>query len=313
MKKIITFSVIYLAIFGNISSAQPIITNSNALPAVGTVDTIYISPATVVPGGGGAGITWNFSALTLTNGGTITISDPATTSYAATFPTSNFCLKITAGPTAYDYDRKTSTGMETIATGYMGTGTGQNYSTNPRLSIPFPFHYTDAVIDTFQTTTGIPEFQTLTYDGYGTLITPLHTYTNVIRVKEDYGGTDFHYAWYTVNPLILVLNYSNTANNYIYISNMPSVTGLNQANTIKTSVKLYPNPFTDNATLKIDAPNGLCNATITITDATGRTIKQVPVYTAETVIQRDGLSAGLYFYCVQNDGVKVANGKLVIN
>ena len=315
MKTKITLFVLlctYLIILSTTLFAQPVITSSDPLQSVGTIDSIYSASATVSPGTGGANITWDMSALAFSFGGTATIANPPTSPYISTFPTSNLCLQLTAGATAYDYDRVSSTGWETISTSYAGPGTGQDYSTNTRLEMPFPFHYLDAVIDTYQQTTGGPQVETLTYDGYGTLITPYHTYTNVFRVKEDYGGSDYHYSWYTVNPLMLLMNYSNSGNNYLYLNTIPVTTQSSQINIDRQSATVIPNPFSTDAILKLVSPNGLNNASLFIVDPLGNVVKKIPVTGIETIIPRQGFPSGLYFYHVQNNGLKIASGKLVI-
>ncbi len=314
MKKItlIILVCLYMITLSVTLFAQPVITSSDPLQAVGTIDTIYSASATVSPGAGGAGITWDLSALSFSPGGTATIANPSTSPYISTFPTSNLCLQLTAGGTAYDYDRVSTTGWETISTTYAGPGTGQDYSANTRLEMPFPFHYLDVAVDTYQQTTGGPQVETLTYDGYGTLITPYHIYTNVFRVKEDYGGTDYHYSWYTVNPLMLLMNYSNAGNNYIYLNTVPVTTQSGQVNIDAESAKIIPNPFSTDAKLKLTSANAFTDASLIIVDPIGNVVKQIPVNGTETIITRQGLSAGVYFYHVQNNGLTAATGKLVI-
>jgi hypothetical protein len=313
MKKITIGSFLLAGVWlcATTTLAQPIITSGISFPAIGSVDSVLGGPASVPPGGGGAGVTWNLSGLTLMYGGTLSIVNPSGTPYTGTFPTSNFCLQLVTGTTSYDYNRKSAIGIENLATTYAGVGTGTDYSPNPRLNMPFPFHYLDAVTDTFQSTTSAPETVILTYDGYGTLITPFHTYTNVIRVKEDYGGTDYDYVWYTVSPFMMVMNYNNSGNNYVCVSATPVTSGIK--NTPETvNVSISPNPLTSYGILKIDAPVALKNTTIHVTDMIGRTVKAIAVYGSETIIKKDDLAPGIYLYHLLNEGKLISIGKLEI-
>jgi hypothetical protein len=311
MKKLITLCSLIAAVAGD-SIAQPIITSSITSSPIGTIDTAYAASATVAPGSGGAGITWNMSTLATIFAAKLTVANPATTPYASTFPSATFAVKVEGTTTTYNYDRQSSMGVENVAITYGGVGVGTDYSPNLRMSVPFPFHYTDVARDTFQTTTSGQDTVRLTYDGYGTLITPFHTYTNVIRIKEESSATNYHYSWYTVSPFVLIMNYSSTGNNYVIVNATPNSTGISSTAEV-SHVTVYPNPMWHKAILKTDAANGYRNASVTIADITGRVVKTIPVTSAETVIEKDGFAPGLYFYTVQNDGVKIANGTLAVN
>ncbi len=299
---------------GSVLFAQPVIVNTMLPFPVGTVDSAYSAPASVPPGVGGAGVTWNISALVPTATGTISIVNPASTPYTATFPTATLCGLVTpvSGSVAYIYQRLSSTKWEKLANNYSGIGTGQDYSPNPESYMMFPFSYTNTFTDTFQKTTSSANTVDVTYDGYGTLITPHATYTNVVRIYKYWSPGDYDYNWYVTSPNIgLVAAYHAQTNQYTLIRHA-ATTGLPEANA-HTKVQLYPNPFSLIAMMRIDDPNGLSGASVTITDAMGRIVRSLPVNNSETIISGEGLSAGLYFYSVQNNGQNIASGKMAIN
>jgi hypothetical protein len=99
------------------------------------------------------------------------------------------------------------------------------------------------VTDTWQKVGGSTNNVTLTYDGYGTLITPTNTYTNVVRVKEDYGSGAIDYQWYALNPLISIMVYDHNTNTLYYTG--ATVTGISEQNYPATTVNIYPNPTSD--------------------------------------------------------------------
>lgn len=296
------------------SFAQPVIVSTMPPFPVGTVDSAYSAPASVAPGAGGAGVTWNLSALVPTATGVLSVVNPSSTPYTATFSTATLCAEVTlvGGGIKYIYQRLSSTKWEKLANNYSGIGTGDDYTPNPESYMMFPFNYTNTFTDTFQKTTGSANTVDVTYDGYGTLITPHATYTNVVRLYKYWGPGDYDYNWYVTSPNIgLVAAYHAQTNQYTLIRHMATA-GVTEVNTPPTA-HLFPNPFTDKAILKIDASNGLSEASVTIIDVAGRVVRYLPVTTVETIISADELPSGLYFYNVQNGGMKIASGKMVIN
>ncbi len=315
MKKITLFVLIslYLITLSAALFAQPVLVSTMTPFPVGTTDSIYGATASVAPGSGGAGVTWNLSGLTPVAEGTITVVNPASTPYFSTFPTATFCAEVnpSSGGSAYIYERLSSSKWEQLANNYSGVGTGTDYTPDPETAVEFPMSYLNSVIDTFQKVGGSANTVTITYDGYGTLITPFGTYTNVVRIYKYWGPGDYDYNWYVTSPnLDIVLSFDMQSNAYTFIRTA-STTAIKEVSA-KETAQIYPNPLTNSGTLKISAPNGLYNAFLTVADATGRIVKYVPAYEAETTISRDQLCPGLYFYSVENSGLKIASGKLVI-
>jgi hypothetical protein len=79
----------------------------------------------------------------------------------------------------------------------------------------------------------------------------------------------------------------------------------------KEEVSLYPNPFSDHAVLKIENNSNLKNTGLVITDLSGRVVKQLVITGNETIINRNGLADGMYFYTVFCNGETV-KGKFVV-
>jgi type IX secretion system substrate protein len=301
-----------LAVCGTLF-AQPVIVNTMPPFTVGTTDSIYTAPASVAPGGGGSGITWNLSALTPSAIGTISAVTPSSTPYISTFPTATFCAKLSpiSGGSAYIYERISSTKWEQLANDYAGVGTGTDYTPNPESSIEFPMSYLNSFVDTFQKVGGGANTVTITYDGYGTLMTPFGTYTNVARIYKYWGPGDYDYNWYETSPnLGIVVSFDAQSNAYTLVREAGATSGI-KVESAPHAVTLFPNPFTDRATLKIDVDE-LRNASVTITDVMGNVVKQIPLVATETTIQRDDLSSGIYLYHVCNNGFRISNGRLII-
>ena len=81
-------------------------------------------------------------------------------------------------------------------------------------------------------------------------------------------------------------------------------------------IKVYPNPFTETAVFEIGQNEGTNHPLSTrslfrLYDATGRLIRTQSFETNEFTFERQGLTAGMYFFTIENEG-KRGSGKLII-
>lgn len=256
MKKLI---LIAISAFSINAFAQPVIPNGGNIPAPGL--SAPVSMATATSGVGGAGInqTWNFSLLSFTTLGTLTVITPSSSPIGASFPTANYAYSF-AG--TYSFFKTSVSQMEVQAYSITTPGSGNDFTPNPRTILKFPFNYLDTQIDTWQKVAGPTNSVTITYDGYGTLITPTNTYSNIVRVKEDYGGGVIDYQWYALNPLISLMAYNFSTNKLYYTG--ATVTGVTEQNKSHLSVNVYPNPSegkffikTENKTMLMEIYNSV--------------------------------------------------------
>jgi hypothetical protein len=74
------------------------------------------------------------------------------------------------------------------------------------------------------------------------------------------------------------------------------------------SVSVYPNPATENFTVKVSSAKEVL---INIYDVTGKAVRTYNVNNDQLIINRDGLRSGLYFITVLSEGRKYTS-KLVI-
>ncbi len=286
--------------------AQPVIQNGNNIPAPGlTVPFSYGTPSSGI-GSPGPNQTWNFSNVTFNALGGLTTINPATSPFAASFPTANYAYSLGG---AYSYFSASSTKMEVLAYSITSPGSGNDYSSNPRTVLKFPFNYNDSQVDTWQKAGGSTNNVTITYDGYGTLITPTATYTNVVRVKEDYGsGAD--YQWYLLNPLMSILVYDHNSNTLYYAG--ASATGITE-NNLQMSLDLYPNPVKDNLVIKISDVPSHGNLKFTLSNVVGQKVKQVSIHSKVTTLSLDNISKGIYFYQLQDEYNTLKTGKIIVD
>ena len=84
------------------------------------------------------------------------------------------------------------------------------------------------------------------------------------------------------------------------------------------SLKIYPNPFKESATLEIkDSGKSSMNLEMNIYDVFGRTVQENKISNLKSQIKRENLKSGIYFYKIISfgeDGRRnvVSTGKLCI-
>lgn len=87
--------------------------------------------------------------------------------------------------------------------------------------------------------------------------------------------------------------------------------GVNEFSVYDLQVKLYPNPFSETATLEIVNWENQ-NYELMIYDLFGREVKKYEIRNQKTEIPRDGLPSGMYFYHVTDKQQVIGNGKIII-
>ena len=88
--------------------------------------------------------------------------------------------------------------------------------------------------------------------------------------------------------------------------------GINPTKIRSANVEIFPNPFAQQATFKFPNPDKL-NYSLVITNTLGQVVNTISdVRKGEIMINRDGLSTGVYFYQLACDGQRVASGKLMV-
>ncbi len=168
--------------------AQPEITFSDMTPVAGSSQTI-VSSNYVDPGAAGENQTWDLSTMT-NNGQTTQLIELASAAPdAASYPSATHVNIVNDLVDAYSFIRFDDNIAEIIA---LTLSTGQsNEFVNPRTQLEFPVIFGNIFTDTYERVDdyGFPGLEggeegslTATVDGYGTLITPTATYTDVLRV-----------------------------------------------------------------------------------------------------------------------------------
>ncbi len=128
-------------------------------------------------------------------------------------------------------------------------------------------------------------------------------------------GTNTYYGWARFD--LLSTSTSFTIKDYAYQSNPnacilsgQTVLGINE-NSNKDIFSIFPNPFISSTTIQTIC--NLNNATLTIYNSYGRTLKQVKNISGQTVsLYRENLASGLYFIRLTEENKIIAVEKLII-
>ncbi len=294
--------------------AQPTITSATA----GSVGDVFsFENATVSgfdPGASGAGVTWDFSDLSLT-GSSIGYNfiTPEASGHAATFPGATVAAELDGGSYAYykiNASEYTLIGLYTAASTLV-------YS-DPETYMTFPMTMGTTSDDDLhcEYTTGVETIRdgsiSVEADAYGTLILPGGTYTNVLRVvlhevySDEFVGlpytSDYDFTHYyflregTVGPLfqyslLEIGGLFPSTTEQASVNNNIGAVGIDEL--AQNAINLFPNPA--NTQVAINLQNVQADQ-IFITDLSGRTLLQSNTNgTSLVTFDLQSLPAGMYF------------------
>ena len=288
--------------------AQPVIVNGDNIPNPGYSAPVSLGTPSAGVGSGGADQIWDFSTVSFTPVGVIDVIDPATSPIGASFPTSNYAYAFAGN---YSFFKFSADKMEVLAYVITTPGIGNDYTPNPRTNLIFPFNYLDSATDTWQKTGESPNSVEITYDGYGTLITPTKTYTDVVRVKEDYGGGGIDYQWYILNPLMSIFIYDHN-DNLLYNLDAEQITsGLDNVNT-RSSVNIFPNPANNKFNIQLTDLIIENKLTLDLLNIYGQLVTQYEITGQNSSFDIQNLPASVYLFQLRNENGILNTGKLVV-
>lgn len=95
---------------------------------------------------------------------------------------------------------------------------------------------------------------------------------------------------------------------YIYIGDVAETTGLNGSQQ-NSDIQIYPNPFTESARLQFYNPEEK-ECIISISDLSGKEIRNYSTRTNFLIIERENMSSGIYI--IEIKGEKIIRGRLVV-
>jgi len=286
MKK---FTLLIVSIIAALSLfSQPVLTSSVNLTIGDTYRYDGYSDVTnIEPGPGGANLTWDFSGVTgdFYEGIAAICVDPSTTPFgdSAAVSDANICTSPVGGSGFYQYYDNDNSSQNLIAMGFIGaTNSSFGTYTDILTAFEFPFTYNNSFNGTSELINYHIDFgyyfmrdssiTTVEADAYGTIITPLGEFQNVLRIKRttiDYswmrfeeGGewipsgpnTDIEYSWYAPNikTAVMYINemegFPSYEARYLVEYNFP--TGIKD--NADYHLEIFPNPTTDRVNIKTD-------------------------------------------------------------
>lgn len=311
--------------------AQPTLTASTSNPIAGDVFNEHKCDTTHVTSGvSGASVTWNYSSLTTTSTDSIKFVTCASTPYCDSFPGSTLGL-YTAFDTSYSYF---VTDVNKFAETGQRTTTGLAHYSRPINMLSYPITYPNIKLDTgygysYGTFLSVMHIYDSTYaDGYGTLILPSDTFTNVLRLHMVMTHVDSIpafsfgmstkielYMWLVsgIHYPVLVMGF-DTSSGHRHISSVSyyrtSPVGIKVVVNNVQELQIAPNPVNENLGIKFTLQDN--SAILTITDITGRiidNINQTELKSGENNINYsvNGLNAGLYFINLKTSTGSITN------
>lgn len=308
-------------------AAQPTLNALNTNPVVGEhfytywCDTSLISPTLT-----GAGVTWNYGSMSILFADTTDVVACASTPYCDSFTGSTFAEYLHSGH-SYRYFDAGTTALTVTGAYYPSPGPCINYYPMPYNFFVYPFTYGTSQIDSFIYT--VPCNYQISYvrdttvaDGYGTLILPTGTYTNVLRIKHKFwyrhvstlsGSTwyasEVWYTWSKPGTHEPLLWYMDNDKDEVGTIKGPKAVNFTTAVPLgveeydaKHAIDIYPNPASGVVHVK-GLQNNLTTELVVI-DVTGRNVN-APVTlqgSSEMNIHTDALADGLYLIRIQTDG-----------
>jgi hypothetical protein len=319
MKTKLLFFITLFALSFTSFLAQPTLTSANCNPFAGDIFTVTTT-SSISPGNAGANQTWNLSAMSISGMKTITMSAAVSTpSYSTYYANSNVS---SLDGTVTEFYKTNSNSLQGYGNYYYASsivGTIVTSYTNPVDYLHLPCNFNDSFTDTYSGsqyhTGGTPPTMvsfgsvTVTADGYGTLILPTGTVTNVMRVHTSGIGRDSipnssfgspytydYYEWYVPGTHNAIASVSSGGGSYI--SNYP--TGLNENNLESISFELFPVPASEKLTVSLQTSDN----ELTIFNNLGQkiVIPEQRLGSDKIEINTSQLPNGIYVLKLENNG-----------
>lgn len=323
--------------------AQPTMQYPENAPVIGDISEIQcISPDGLSQLPVGPDVTWDFSQITPLTSGTITAIDPTTAPDGNLFPSANIALNM--NDSIYTFGLLESIGFFYIGAKMMimNIPITMVYS-DSRTFLRYPFTYLDSYTDSYKGISSVDFTEirasgesTVLADAWGTLILPIGTFNNVLRIvtvdvevdsifvnnifTKETSSARFQYIWYaptSTSPLFsmeILQSIAGTDTTAFY-STTNSGIGDDLQDQI-SQLRVYPNPAERHITITFEtSPNA--EATISIVSQLGQVVisKTVNAKVGGSVnenIDISTLPSGIYFANISCDCNNQLTEKFVI-
>jgi len=89
--------------------------------------------------------------------------------------------------------------------------------------------------------------------------------------------------------------------------------GIKEVKADNNYVEIYPNPFTNSTTIRIDGNVNLTNGSLIIYDVVGKVVKTINNINSNNLrLDRGDMQTGIYFYKLINEDAVITNGRFII-
>lgn len=275
----------------------------------------------------GTGITWDASGLTPMNGYPVlhlSFNNTAGTPYASLYTNSNYAeydpaLTSVLGYTFYGISQDSIVEWGS----YEPSGQHEIFQ-NPDKHLIFPFSYGQSFTDDYYKTnysdaTTISSYQngtrTVSFNGFGSLILPQGTFTNVALITEtrtnNLGPVSYVYTWYDINNGRKLLLRSENGSSITTAWCTDAVTGTEE-NAVSTPFSIYPNPASDYLMIEIHQKEKIKNAEVKIYSLTGTLITVMNITQNKTSISTTGFIPGIYFLQLTTGANSIVSKKIIV-
>lgn len=231
----------------------------------------------------GANQTWDYSSVTLQALGTMAFIPAAGTPHAASYPGANWAFEQTVTGLGTDYSYLTINTSNIIMVADEVPSDPNAYSDTKHI-MQFPLSFGNTFTDTWADTEGSGTVL-WAYSGHGTMITPLGTFTNIVKVVSNEGDM---ILWNTspLCPLVIA-----DGSSILFFA--PEATSVNELQS--EPLELLPNPCHDRLTLR----HAKAGEAWSILDAQGRQVRSGLTSSGDVVIDVQELGSGTYVMQVQ--------------
>ncbi|MBL4716250.1 MAG: T9SS type A sorting domain-containing protein [Bacteroidia bacterium] len=326
--------IIILVLITNIySKAQITLTSDAHTPNVSsTYNYISASSPTFKFRQDGPNQTWNFSDTT---GSTMTFDylSLSNASDPISFPLANLVESSTGGENYY----ANSSSELTLEGHYLALYYRIIYS-DKREHLQFPFTYGDVINESYAgTVENIQASQTfnrnglleIKADGYGTLVLPYDTISNVLRIRSVYayvdsmGSTfvgsynDTIYTWYNANTNNFIASVTiSYANSWLQIFAFTyleegAIIGISNYLDKDHTITIYPNPASTQVSIEIPVKDHSMYDIQIINNIGEVVLEKYYEYNTKMELNIEKLNPGIYFITVRNSN-SIATKRIVI-
>lgn len=188
-------------------SAQPVLQADAYGPVSTNLYSMGSVPSAIAENG--ENVVWDISVYGMNHFATLERMSAEGTPYSSAYEDCDWAEYVQQfnGIEGYSYYSLSDSLLELVGFAPFGPNADTVYYEVPLFRLKFPFAFGDEAIGTGQLEGGVPLTSLWKYVGYGTLVTSVGTYTNVVKLEDLYspGASSF----WTTDPLVNVLAYGN--------------------------------------------------------------------------------------------------------